>query len=188
MCNSHAIRANVNKASKQAKRRECLPCERHSTLHILLHRFRKVNQNPQNVSSESPSKCSFLKSSTLPGGFMKNILLVSPIWTWICITMLTHADYKNRIRSHEKPENLDSTWSKHVRAAPKKLSISWQTNRQHFIGQNWQVEMWNYAQNGSNPMISNLIRKFSKQQKEAVWVTFGDVVSTNVLLKYVIEG
>ena len=124
MCNSHAIRANVNKASKQAKRRECLPCERHSTLHILLHRFRKVNQNPQNVSSESPSKCSFLKSSTLPGGFMKNILLVSPIWTWICITMLTHADYKNRIRSHEKPENLDSTWSKHVRTAPKTLSIS----------------------------------------------------------------
>ena len=123
MCNSHAIRANVNKASKQAKRRECLPCERHSTLHILLHRFRKVNQNPQNVSSESPSKCSFLKSSTLPGGFMKNILLVSPIWTWICITMLTHADYKNRIRSHEKPENLDSTWSKTC-SAPKTLSIS----------------------------------------------------------------
>ena len=28
MCNRHAIRANVNKASKQAKRGECLPCER----------------------------------------------------------------------------------------------------------------------------------------------------------------
>ncbi|CAH3109579.1 unnamed protein product [Porites lobata] len=27
MCNRHAIRANVNKASKQAKRDECLPCE-----------------------------------------------------------------------------------------------------------------------------------------------------------------
>ena len=27
-CNRHAIRANVNKASKQAKRGECLPCER----------------------------------------------------------------------------------------------------------------------------------------------------------------
>ena len=26
--NRHAIRANVNKASKQAKRGECLPCER----------------------------------------------------------------------------------------------------------------------------------------------------------------
>ena len=28
MCNRHALRANVNKASKQAKRGECLPCER----------------------------------------------------------------------------------------------------------------------------------------------------------------
>ena len=28
MCNRHAIRANVNKASKQAKRGECLSCER----------------------------------------------------------------------------------------------------------------------------------------------------------------
>ena len=28
MCKRHAIRANVNKASKQAKRGECLPCER----------------------------------------------------------------------------------------------------------------------------------------------------------------
>ena len=28
MCNRHAIRANVNKASKQAKRGEYLPCER----------------------------------------------------------------------------------------------------------------------------------------------------------------
>ena len=28
MCNRHAIRANVNKASKQVKRGECLPCER----------------------------------------------------------------------------------------------------------------------------------------------------------------
>ena len=28
MCNRHAIRANVNKASKQAKRGECLPCQR----------------------------------------------------------------------------------------------------------------------------------------------------------------
>ena len=28
MCNRHAIRANVNKASKQPKRGECLPCER----------------------------------------------------------------------------------------------------------------------------------------------------------------
>ena len=28
MCNTHAIRANVNKASKQAKRGECLPCAR----------------------------------------------------------------------------------------------------------------------------------------------------------------
>ena len=28
MCNRHAKRANVNKASKQAKRGECLPCER----------------------------------------------------------------------------------------------------------------------------------------------------------------
>ena len=28
MCNRHVIRANVNKASKQQKRGECLPCER----------------------------------------------------------------------------------------------------------------------------------------------------------------
>ena len=28
MCNRHALRSNVNKASKQAKRGECLPCER----------------------------------------------------------------------------------------------------------------------------------------------------------------
>ena len=28
MCNRHAIRTKVNKASKQAKRGECLPCER----------------------------------------------------------------------------------------------------------------------------------------------------------------
>ena len=28
MCNRHAIRANVNKASKQVQRGECLPCER----------------------------------------------------------------------------------------------------------------------------------------------------------------
>ena len=28
MCNTHAIRADVNKASKQAKRGECLSCER----------------------------------------------------------------------------------------------------------------------------------------------------------------
>ena len=41
-----------------------------------------------------------------------------------CWQFLTHADFKNRIRSHEKPENLDSTWSKHVRTAPKTLSIS----------------------------------------------------------------
>ena len=94
------------------------------------------------------------RSSTLQCGFVKKALLVSPIWTRICITILTQADFKNRIRSHEKPEN--STWSKHVRTAPKTLSIS----RQRFIGQNWQVEMWNYAQNssrfkdGSNPMIS----------------------------------
>ena len=27
-CNRHAIRANVNKASKKEKRSECLPCER----------------------------------------------------------------------------------------------------------------------------------------------------------------
>ena len=33
--------------------------------------------------------------------------------------MLTHAEFKNRIRSHEKPQNLDKTWSKHVRTAPK---------------------------------------------------------------------
>ena len=45
-CNRHAIRANVNKTSKQAKQGECLPCEHHSTLHILLHFCCKVNQNP----------------------------------------------------------------------------------------------------------------------------------------------
>ena len=28
MCNRHAVRANVNKASKQVKRGECLPCAR----------------------------------------------------------------------------------------------------------------------------------------------------------------
>ena len=28
MCNRHALRANVNKGSKQAKRGECVPCER----------------------------------------------------------------------------------------------------------------------------------------------------------------
>ena len=64
------------------------------------------------------------KSSTIPRGFTKKTLLVSPIWTWNCITILTHADFKNRICSHEKPENLDRTWSKHVRTAPKTLSIS----------------------------------------------------------------
>ena len=36
----------IKQASKQAKRGECMPCERHSTPHILLYRFRKVNQNP----------------------------------------------------------------------------------------------------------------------------------------------
>ena len=97
-----------------------MPCESHSTQHILLYRFRKVNQNPENVSSESHAKCSFLKSSTLQA----ESPLVFPIWTWICSTILTHAEFKNRIRSHEKPENLDSTWSKHVRTAPKTLSIS----------------------------------------------------------------
>ena len=77
------------------------------------------------LSSEYHAKWSFFKSSTLPCGFIKKkSLLVSPIWTWICITMLTHAYFKNRIRSHEKPENLDSTWSKHVRTSPKTLTIS----------------------------------------------------------------
>ena len=79
---------------------------------------------------------------------------------------LHHHFDKRRIRSHEKPENLDSTWSKHVRTAPKTLSIS-RLRLTGFIGQNWQVEMWNYAQNssrfkdGSNPMIS-LDPKFFK--------------------------
>ena len=40
------------------------------------------------------------------------------------------------------------------------VNFTTETNRQRFIGQNWRVEMWNYAQNsprfkdGSNPMIS----------------------------------
>ena len=94
----------------------------------------------------------------------KKALLVSPIWTWICITILTHADFKNRVRSHKKPEKLDSTWSKRVRpcsyGVKNVLDFAIETNRQRFIGQNWQIEMWNYGQNssrfkdGSNPMIS----------------------------------
>ena len=35
----------------------------------------------------------FFESSTLPGGFIKKTMLVSPIWTWSCITMLTLADF-----------------------------------------------------------------------------------------------
>ena len=124
-----------------------MPCERHSTLHILFYRFCKVNQNSQNVSH---AKCSFFKSSTLPGGVIKKTFLVSPIWTWICITILTHAEFKNRIRSHEKPENLDSTWSKHVRTAPKTLSISRQRLTDNIsLAKTDRVEMWYYAQNSS---------------------------------------
>ena len=73
------------------------------------------------MPSESHAKCSFFKSSTLSGGFIKNFSSISNL-----NTMLTHAEFKNRIRSHEKPENLDSTWSKHVRIVPKMLSISQQ--------------------------------------------------------------
>ena len=63
-----------------------------------------------------------------------------------------------------------------------------ETNWQRFIGQNWQVEMWNYAQNssrfkdGSNPMIL-FDPKFFKAAGRS-----SDGVSRNVLLKYVIEG
>ena len=77
------------------------------------------------MSSESHAKMwYFLNPKHSQADSQKKTLLVFPIWTWICITILTHADFKNRIRSHEKPENLDSTWSKHDRMAPKTLSIS----------------------------------------------------------------
>ena len=99
----------------------------------------------------------FFKSSTLPGGFThKKTLLVSPIWTWICITTLTHADFKIRIRSHEKPENLDSTWSKHVRTAPKTLSISRQrlTDNVSLAKTDRLKCETTLFRDGSNPMIS----------------------------------
>ena len=157
---------------------------------IVFVKYWGIPKSIKRVVGISRKNVVFFKSSTLPGGFThKKTLQVSPIWTWICITTLTHADFKNRIRSHEKPENLDSTWSKHVRTAPKTLSIS----RQRFIGQNWQVEMWNYAQNlsrfkdGSNPMIS-FDPKFFKAVVRSSWIKFGDGVSRNVLLKYVVEG
>ena len=68
------------------------------------------------------------------------------------------------------------------------VNFTTETNRQRFIGQNWQVEMWNYAQNssrfkdGSNPMIL-FDPKFFKAAGRS-----SDGVSRNVLLKYVIEG
>ena len=76
---------------------------------------------------------SFLKSLTLPGGITKKTLLVSPIWTWICTTILTHSDYKNEIRCHEKPKNLDSTWSNGAKIV---ANFTTETNQQRFIGQN----------------------------------------------------
>ena len=53
------------------------------------------------------------------------------------------------------------------------VNFTTETNQQRFIGQNWQVEMWNYAQNlsrfknGSNPMISfdpKIFQSSSKKQ------------------------
>ena len=76
------------------------------------------------MSAESHTKCIFFKSSTLPGGFIKNSSSISNLNLNLHHPLLAHADFKNRIRSHEKPENLDSTWSKHVPTAPKTLSIS----------------------------------------------------------------
>ena len=92
---------------------------------IVFVKYLGIPKSIKRVFGISRKNVVFFKSSTLPGGFThKKTLLVSPIWTWICITTLTHADFKIRIRSHEKPENLDSTWSKHDRKASKTLSIS----------------------------------------------------------------
>ena len=76
------------------------------------------------MSSKSQAKCSFFKSSTLPGGFIKKLFEYLQLNLNLHHPLLIHADVRNRIRSHEKPENLDSKWSKHVRTAPKTLSIS----------------------------------------------------------------
>ena len=133
------------------------------------------------MSSESHAKCSFFfKILNTPRRIhTKKTHLVSPIWTWICITILTHADFKNRIRSQEKPENLDSTWSKHDRTVPKTLSISRQrltddvslaktdrlkceTTRRIRRASRMVVIQWYY-----------LIQNFSKQQEEAATVFRG---------------
>ena len=37
-----------------------------------------------------------------------------------------------------------------VRRQKRFVNFTTETNRQRFIGQNWQVEMWNYAQNSSS--------------------------------------
>ena len=77
------------------------------------------------MSAESHAKCFFFfKPSTLPGGFIKNSSSISNLNLNLHHPLLTHAHFKNRIRSHENPENLDSTRSKHVPTPPKTLSIS----------------------------------------------------------------
>ena len=60
------------------------------------------------------------------------------------------------------------------------VNFTTETNRR-FIGQNWQVEMWNYAQNSSS-------FKDGSQVQGHIWSEiFANGVSRNVLLKYVIE-
>ena len=51
MCNRHAIRAKINKASKQAKGRECLPCER--LVQGKRHVGKKAEQCPRGLFAEN---------------------------------------------------------------------------------------------------------------------------------------
>ena len=64
--------------------------------------------------------------------FIKNPRLVSLFCYWIC-TFITKL-----LCSHGKPENFESTWTKHVGMSPKTLSIS-RHNRRRFIGQKWHI-------------------------------------------------
>ena len=75
--------------------------------------------------------------------------------------ILTHADFKNKNMLSQKTWKLRQHVMKTCSFGAKNVvNFTTETNQQRFIGPNWQVEMWNYAQNlsrfkdGSNPMMS----------------------------------
>ena len=123
---------------------------------------------------------------------------MNPLWTrihqFICSTIIwVISDHWSWSRSSQRNAPLDSTWSNHVRTAPKTWSISRQRltdNVSLAKTGRLECETTRRIRRASRMVVIqwyHLILNFSKQQKKAVWTKFGDGVSRNVLLKYVLE-